>query len=290
MRNFPLSRGTVAGILKGYVGISAAVYTVVYNLILDQSTPDLLLFLALGLPIICSSMMFFIRPCTPASGEDSSVHVHFVFAQAASILLACYLLVTTVISRRVSLNDETSYILIAGMIIILMAPLAIPIKMTLFPASTKKLSPQAGSSENVAHVESDSTQTDPLLAPSSSASHLGSFSENEYASDVETLLAEGEGAVKKKKRPRRGEDFKFTEAFIKADFWLLWLIYFLGAGSGVTVLNNLAQIGAAFGVEDTTILLCLFSFFNFLGRLGSGAISEHFIRSLFVHFSLYMLY
>ncbi|KAG6669540.1 hypothetical protein CIPAW_01G251000 [Carya illinoinensis] len=29
MRNFPRSRGTVSGILKGYIGISAAVYTVI---------------------------------------------------------------------------------------------------------------------------------------------------------------------------------------------------------------------------------------------------------------------
>ncbi|KAB1219421.1 hypothetical protein CJ030_MR3G001096 [Morella rubra] len=41
------------------------------------------------------------------------------------------------------------------------------------------------------------------------------------ASDVETLLAVGEGAVKKKSRPHRGKDFKFREALIKADFWLL---------------------------------------------------------------------
>jgi len=31
MRNFPLSRGAVAGILKGYSGLSAAVYTEIYT-------------------------------------------------------------------------------------------------------------------------------------------------------------------------------------------------------------------------------------------------------------------
>jgi hypothetical protein len=33
--------------------------------------------------------------------------------------------------------------------------------------------------------------------------------ENEDASHVETLLAVGEGTVKKRRRPHRGEDFKF---------------------------------------------------------------------------------
>ncbi|WCJ40452.1 Major facilitator superfamily protein [Euphorbia peplus] len=280
MRNFPLSRGTVSGILKGYVGISAAVYTLVYNLALDDSASKLLLLLTVGIPILCLLMMYFIRPCTPASGEeDSSEHVHFVFTQAACIVLALYLLISTIISDMVSLSYVVSYVLLGVMVVILLSPLAIPIKMTLFPAKPKNNIPETDSFENLVSGESESTTTNPLLAPSSSATQLGSFLENDYASDVEYLLAVGEGAVKKKRRPKRGDDFKFTEAIVKADFWLLWVVYFLGVGSGVTILNNLAQIGVAFGLDDTTILLSVFSFCNFIGRLGSGAVSEHFVRS-----------
>lgn len=279
MRNFPLSRGTISGILKGYVGISAAVYTLIYSLLLKGSASNLLLFLAIGVSIVCLLMMYFIRPCTPSSGEDSSVHVHFIFAQAASVLLATYLVITTIVSDMISMSDAVSYILVAIMIILLMTPLAIPVKMTLFPPNPKNNDPLDGSSGQLVLSGDDvSTQRDPLLTPSSSAACLGSFHENEDASDVETLLAEGEGAVRKKRRPRRGEDFKFREAIVKADFWLLWFVYFLGVGSGVTVLNNLAQIGVALGVEDTTILLSLFSFCNFVGRLGAGVVSEHFVR------------
>ncbi|GLT74986.1 hypothetical protein SLA2020_467450 [Shorea laevis] len=306
MRNFPLSRGTVSGILKGYVGISAAVYTVIYSLLLGQSASKLLLFLTLGLPVICLAMMYFVRPCTP-SGEDSSVHVHFVYTQAASVLLAIYLLAITIIYDVVSLSDALSYILVAIMVIFLISPLGIPVKMTLFPNNGKKSTPLAGSSghldqgeeysnqsepsvtQQLVQGEAYSTQTEPLVTSNPSASDLGKFFESDDVSDVETLLAVGEGAVKEKRRPpRRGEDFTFREALIKADFWLLWFTYFLGVGSGVTVLNNLAQIGAAFGVDDTTILLCLFSFCNFVGRLGSGAISEHFVRSKTIPRTLWM--
>jgi hypothetical protein len=147
VRNFPLSGGTVAGIRKGYIGLSAVVYTVIY-MVLDDSSSKLLAFLALGLPVLCLAMMYFIRACTPASGEDSSEHVHYLFTQAASVLLAIYLLSTTVMSDT----------LIAIMVILLMSPLAIPLKMTLFPA--KKLGPTpANSSDDLV----GSTQTDPLL-------------------------------------------------------------------------------------------------------------------------------
>ncbi|CAI8611826.1 unnamed protein product [Vicia faba] len=273
MRNFPLSRGTISGILKGYVGISASVYTLIYSILLNGSASKLLLFLAIGVSTVCLVLMYFIRPCTPPSGEDSSVHVHFIFTQASSILLATYLVITTILSDTVSFIDSVSYILVSIMIILMITPLAIPLKMTLFPATPKS---------NVLMVDSPdvSTQTSPLIASSStSVAYVGSFYENEDASsDVEILIAEGEGAVRKKRRPKRGDDFKFKEAILKADFWLLWFAYSLGVGSGITVLNNLAQIGISLGVEDTTTLLSVFSFCNFIGRLGAGAVSEHFVR------------
>lgn len=279
MRNFPASRGTVAGILKGYVGLSAAVLTEVYTMVLDGSASKLLLFLALGIPITCLAMMYFVRACTPASEEDSSERVHFLFTQAASLLLAVYLLTTTILTDTLSLSAYIKYIFVAIMVILLMSPLAIPLKMTLFPANRRKIDQSTGSSGNLIAGE-DPNKTEPLLTPSSSAAHLGSFMESDYASDLDTLLAVGEGAVKKKKRPRRGEDFKFREAVIKADFWLLWIVYFLGVGSGVSVLNNLAQIGVSLlQLNDATVLLSLFSFCNFLGRLGAGAVSEYFVRS-----------
>ncbi|KZV58425.1 hypothetical protein F511_26604 [Dorcoceras hygrometricum] len=270
MRNFPLSRGTVAGILKGYIGLSAAVFTEVYTMVLNGSDSSLLLLLALGIPVTGLAMMYFIRPCTPASEEDSSGHGHFLFAQGASISLAIYLLTTTILKNLLFLGNIISYIIVAIMVVLLMAPLAIPVKMTLFPANHKKPS---------VSEDTDLNPVEPLLIQSSSATYLGSFDDSEDVSEVDLLLAVGEGAVKKKKKPRRGEDFKFREAVVKADFWLLWFVYFAGVGSGVTVLNNLAQIGVSFGVSDATILLSLFSFCNFLGRLGAGAVSEHFVRS-----------
>ncbi|XP_022153418.1 protein NUCLEAR FUSION DEFECTIVE 4 isoform X2 [Momordica charantia] len=293
MRNFPLSRGTVAGILKGYVGLSAAVYTVIYSMVLKKSALDLLLFLAIGIPILCLAMMYFVRPCTPASTEDPSESAHFLFTQVACVLLAVFLVTTTIIDATTSPSEAVAYTLVAIMVVLLMSPLAIPIKMTIFSAKTKKLGPRVDSAEPLASGESDSSQIEPLLTPSSSATNLGSFNENDDAdaSDVETLLAVGEGAIRKKKRrPKRGEDFKLREAVIKADFWLLWFLYFLGVGPGITVLNNLSQIGISLGVNDTTLLLALFSFCNFAGRLGSGIISEHFVRSRMIPRSLWMMF
>lgn len=283
MRNFPLNRGTVAGTLKGYVGLSAAVFTEIYSVLLHSSSSKLLLFLALGIPILCFIMMYFIRPCTPASGEDSAERCHFLFIQAASIVLGLYLVTTTIMSDVLSLSAPISYTFVFVMILLLLAPLAIPVKMTLERLRVNKpgtLDQSIGSANHPVQGEGNVDKTEPLLTPSSSSTNLGSFHESDDVSEVAMLLAEGEGAVKKKRRPKRGEDFKFSEAVMKADFWLLFLVYFVGVGSGVTVLNNLAQIGISLGVHDTKILLSLFSFCNFVGRLGGGVVSEHFVRSV----------
>ncbi|KAF2310538.1 hypothetical protein GH714_013905 [Hevea brasiliensis] len=292
MRNFPLSRGTVAGILKGYGGISAAVFTAIYSMLLHSSSSKLLMFLALGIPVLCFLVMYFVRACTPASGEDSTEHAYFLFTQAALIALSLYILITTILDHMLRLSAPISYTFPVIMFVLLMAPLAIPIKMTFCCTRTSKsgmLDRSIASSDNLIQGEASADKTEPLLKSSSSALILGSFQEiDETSVAANMLLAEGEGAVKKKRRPKRGEDFKFSEAVIKADFWLLFFVYFVGVGSGVTVLNNLAQIGIAQGVHDTTILLSLFSFCNFVGRLGGGTVSEHFVRSKTIPRTIWM--
>ncbi|VAI71138.1 unnamed protein product [Triticum turgidum subsp. durum] len=269
MRNFPLSRGAVAGILKGYSGLSAAVYTAIYTGALHGSAANLLLFLTLGVAIVCLLAMYFVKPCEPSLVENSSERVHFLFVQINSALLGVYLVCATTLDRFVTLTPALNYSLIAIMVILILAPFAIPVKMTLFRSVPRKVTSAAA----------DSDHTEPFLLPSSSEQNFGKI-EDEDAADIDLLLAEGEGAVKqKRRRPKRGEDFRFREALLKADFWLLFAVFFIGVGSGVTVLNNLAQVGTAAGVVGTTISVSLFSLGNFFGRLGGGAVSDYFVRS-----------
>lgn len=278
MRNFPLSRGTVSGILKGYVGLSLSVFTALYTGMLHSSSTNLLLFLAIGLPAICLAMMCTVRPCTPSLEENSSERGRFLFIQISSVLLGLYLLSFTIANSYVSLGDGIACLFFGIMVLFLLAPLAIPLKMTFFPANNEQTVAKIPSSGSLDYLSTGGQdKTEPLIA-TSSTNNLGNVQESDDVSDVEMLLAVGEGAVKKKRRPKRGDDFELHEALIKADFWLLFMAFFIGVGSGVTVLNNLAQIGIAVGVDDPTILLCLFSFGNFLGRLGGGAVSEYFVR------------
>eukprot|EP01018_Ginkgo_biloba_P019543 Gb_35226 [translate_table: standard] len=330
MRNFPQSRGTVAGILKGFVGLSAAVFAEVFSGILSKNAVSLLFFLAVGPFLVCCLVMYFVRPCTPASGEDPKEHGYFNFIQAVSIILALYLLLTSIANYILSLDTcPISKLLVVGMLLLLLAPLVVPLKLALnalkedradvHKSLDSQISPSReplldkegkGSDPNpIAHIKStpysnpilsnkreeNNTEGPPKMEVSPPLRSLSSpclrknctFSEIEDM-DPEILLAEGEGAVRKRRRPRRGEDFKLRQALVKADFWLLFTVFFCGVGSGVTVLNNLAQIGLAEGFQDVTILLSLISVCNFIGRLGGGVLSEYSVRQKAIPRTIWM--
>ncbi|KAJ3704677.1 hypothetical protein LUZ61_008382 [Rhynchospora tenuis] len=216
-------------------------------------------------------------PHSRATEDDESQHGHFFFTQIACVILAIYLLGTTVFDEVLPKSSTAQYAMLGVTVLLLLSPLAIPIKMTVFRSAHKIQPDRLASLGNL----------EPLLPPALAQTYL----DNSIATsddnddfddeddDIDTLLAVGEGAVKTKRRPRRGEDFEFHEALVKADFWLLFVVYFIGVGSGVTVLNNLAQIAYAARNDAATILLCLFSLGNFFGRLAGGAVSEHLVKS-----------
>lgn len=166
MRNFPLSRGTVAGILKGYVGLSAAVYTEVYTGVLHNSSTHLLLSLSLGIPVVCLLSMYFVRPCTPSIEEENSPeeHCHFVFTQFSSVILGVYILVSTVLDDMLGLSTGLTYALFGGMVLLLFAPLAIPVKMTVWRKNR-----ELGSSDQLIWGGDEKSET--LIATSASADY-----------------------------------------------------------------------------------------------------------------------
>jgi hypothetical protein len=190
-------------------------------------------------------------------------------------------MVATILGDTLKLSATITYLLFGIMILLLLSPLAIPIKMTLYPSKPKDEKPStivpSYSTDSLSGADQESAE--PLLRGTSNTFGTGT-NDSDEATDVDLLLAEGEGAVnlKRRKGPRRGDDFTFGEALVKADFWLLFIVYFCGVGTGVTALNNLAQIGIAVGANDTTVLLCLFGFCNFVGRILGGSVSEYFVR------------
>lgn len=95
----------------------------------------------------------------------------------------------------------------------------------------------------------------------------------------------------KKQRPDIGEDHTIVEVVKTTEFWILFVSFLCGVGTGLAVMNNLGQMGVAMGYSDVSIFVSMTSIWGFFGRIGSGTISEHFIKYVififdFVHLSL----
>ncbi|CAM6078860.1 unnamed protein product [Sphagnum tenellum] len=292
LRNFPHSRGTVAGILKGFMGLSAAIFTQIFISLLCYNSEWLLLLLAIGPGIVCLIAMLFIRPVSPASLiKDKDEHGKFLFIHLVCIALALYLLSITFVENLLTVNPIASKIFTAIMAIFLTAPLAVPMKSLTDGAWDVEFATtncNCGRREEKTTSLSDKENSDDDNGALSPPRATQAPPENELEFDSQALLAVGEGAVRRQKRPRRGQDFTLGQAIVKADFWLLFLSFFCGVGSGVTAINNLAQMGEAQGYSDVSIFVSLISIWNFLGRLGGGAVSEHYVRSDAIPRSVWM--
>ncbi|CAM6029741.1 unnamed protein product [Sphagnum balticum] len=278
LRNFPHSRGTVAGILKGFMGLSAAIFTQIFISLLSYNSEWLLLLLAIGPGLVCLVAMLFIRPVSPASLiKDKDEHGKFLFIHLVCIVLALYLLSITFVENLLNVNPLASKIFTAIMAIFLIAPLGVPMKSLMDGSWDVK---------TTSLLDKENLDDGALSPPRATTTQVPA--ENELEFDSQALLAVGEGAVRRQKRPRRGQDFTLGQAIVKADFWLLFFSFFCGVGSGVTAINNLAQMGEAQGYSDVSIFVSLISIWNFLGRLGGGALSEHYVRSDAIPRSIWM--
>ncbi|KAF3323632.1 protein NUCLEAR FUSION DEFECTIVE 4 isoform X2 [Carex littledalei] len=90
--------------------------------------------------------------------------------------------------------------------------------------------------------------------------------------------ARGGVRVKKRSGPHRGEDFTLLQALVKAEFWLIFVTLLLGAGSGLTVIDNLGQMSQSLGFDDAKDSVSMISIWNFLGRVAGGYFSENIVR------------
>ncbi|KAJ7298073.1 hypothetical protein O6H91_06G061600 [Diphasiastrum complanatum] len=293
MRNFPNSRGTVVGISKGFVGLSGAIFTQLYTSYLGRDPVSLLALLAVGPAIVCLIAMSFIHPNSGASKGNSEEQKNFFVLHVLCIGLALYLLIATLTEQFFSLDKSNiTKVITGGMLIFLIAPLVVPVKLYLEDLYRDRnglvhesVSPEVEQlhkpllKERKERISSHVVTGEANINNGIKTSRMTSSSELELDNDTEILLAVGEGAVPRRRKPRRGEDFNLRQALVKADFWLLFFTFFFGIGSGVTAINNLGQIGEAQGYSDVSVFVAVFGIWNFLGRLAGGAISEQYIRS-----------
>uniref|UniRef100_A0A2P2KTK2 Uncharacterized protein n=1 Tax=Rhizophora mucronata TaxID=61149 RepID=A0A2P2KTK2_RHIMU len=291
VQNFPKSRGPVVGILKGFAGLSGAILTQIYAILNAPNEASLVFMIAVGPSMVVIALMFIVRPVGGYKQVRQTDSSSFSFIYSVCVILAAYLLAVLILEDLVKLNETLIAIFSVILIVLILLPIIVPMvlvffseprlpaKESLLPSSEKPKvveikQEQNGSEVILSEVEDEkTTEVDSLPAPErhKRIAHL--------QAKLFQATAEGAVRVKRRKGPRRGEDFTLLQALVKADFLLLFLSLVLASGSGLTVIDNLGQICQSLGYKDASIFVSMISIWNFLGRVGGGYFSEVIIRN-----------
>ncbi|PKA55251.1 hypothetical protein AXF42_Ash003888 [Apostasia shenzhenica] len=290
VQNFPKSRGPIVGILKGFAGLSGAILTQIYTMIHSPDHAALIFMVAVGPSMVVIALMFIVRPVAGHKQVRPSDSSSFVFIYSVCLLLAAYLMGVMLVEDLVDLNHNVIVMFTVVLLILLVVPIVIPLMLTFSSNATasaqefllpgpQKEEPGKSTQSNeqpefiLSELEDEKPKEVDLLPASERLKRI-----QQLQTKLFQAAAVGAVRVKRRKGPHRGEDFTLSQALIKADFWLLFLSLLLGAGSGLTVIDNLGQMSQSLGFDETHIFVSMISIWNFLGRVGGGYISEIIVR------------
>ncbi|KAA8531982.1 hypothetical protein F0562_006876 [Nyssa sinensis] len=244
MRNFKNNQGPVSGILKGYVGLSTAIFTDLSTSLFSANPSTFLLTLAVVPTVVCLTAALFLHETPPTTAtEDKQQSLIFHFFNIVAIILAFYQLAFDVTGHHGRMISITFAV---GLLILLAAPLLVPLYFIF--------------AKRGSNSDTEGQVNEPLL-------------DQKVTESVKAV----EDVIDVKPRPLIGEDQTIVEALQTADFWVLFVSFLCGVGTGMCMLNNLGQMGMALGYSDVSIFVSLTSIWGFFGRIISGTVSEYYI-------------
>lgn len=258
IRNFRKNRGPVSGILKGYVGLSTAIFTDICTALFNNDPARFLLMLSIVPVVVCLFAIIFLREIPPSStvAEEKSESRYFAIFNFLAVIIAVYLLIFDISGEHGRL---VSKIFCTVLLVLLATPIAVPVYLAIqnFIRTTDV---------KLLDVEAEVTDvTEPLLV-------------TEPLRVTEPLVVTENVTEAVKMQPVIGEEHTVFEALKTVDFWLLFVSFLCGVGTGLAVQNNMGQMGLALGYADVSIFVSLTSIWGFFGRIGSGSVSEYFIK------------
>ncbi|WOG95910.1 hypothetical protein DCAR_0415239 [Daucus carota subsp. sativus] len=248
VKNFPENRGVLLGLLKGFAGLSGAIMTQIY-LALYGNDPQSLILLIAWFPAALSLVFVYTVRTIKTGTQPNEVRVLYQFLYV-SIALACFIMVMTITQKLVPnfppIAYDASATLVCGL---LFFPLFIVYREELHLWNQNRI-PSSPKNEKI-EIPAQST-------PRSE--------EMERKSCFSNILD----------KPPRGEDYTILQAIFSVDMLILLISTACGLGSGLTLIDNLGQIGESLGYPTQTIntFVSLVNVWSYFGRISAGLLSE----------------
>ncbi|KAL1081184.1 hypothetical protein V6Z11_D09G047100 [Gossypium hirsutum] len=243
LQNFPESTGPVVGILKGFTALSGAILSQIYTLINFPDQSSFIFMVAVGPTMVVIALMFIIRPVGGHKQVRPSDGSSFTLVYCVCLLLATYLMAIMILEDLVSMSHNLVTVFTLILFVLLLIPVGLSFREEPRDPAEEILLPRPEQHEVVSSEFKNEKpeEVDSLAVPE------GQKRNALLQAELFRAAAEGAVRVKKRKGPRRGEDFTLTQALIRADFWLIMFSLLLGGGSGLTVIDDLGQMSQSLG-------------------------------------------
>ncbi|CAK9185491.1 unnamed protein product [Ilex paraguariensis] len=261
VKNFPESRGMMLGLMKGFIGLSGALFTQLYLAIYGNDSKSLILLIG-WLPAVISILFVFnIRPMKVSSHPNEvKVFYQYLFI---SIVLAFCLMALTIAQKYVTFSHNAYVGSATAACVLLFLPCLIAFREELTTWKEKK--------QKVLSVPSRIIVEEPRLSEPKPEESV-ECSTNQIIEKPREDSCFGNIC----KKPKRGEDYTILQALLSIDMLILFVATFCGLGCSLTAVDNLGQIGESLGYPTHTIgtFVSLVSIFNYFGRVFAGFLSE----------------
>ncbi|KAJ8751437.1 hypothetical protein K2173_016647 [Erythroxylum novogranatense] len=257
LKNFPECRGVLLGVLKGFLGLSAAITTQIYLAIYGNNSSSII-FLIACFP--SALYLIFASAIREDKGERQTNEL-LVFYQFLCVLvvLALFLLGMIIVQKQVNFSIIEYRVSAIMICVILFSPVLIVVRE--------------------GWVQMNNTRQDPLRLPSDALiERLTEIAPEEY--NPKELKQKAQRScffsTSMCDKPERGEDYTVLQALLSMDMLILLCVTVCGLVTTCTATDNLGQIGESLGYPTKTIsyLVSLVSIWNCFGRIFSGFVSE----------------